>query len=111
MKFIFLLFYFYAAHGFEERKIQDAREVLRSDFQVCQVQLKNAILPDKKEFIQPLEGFVGMGWDNLENAVRSFVLRPTYNECRTTSEGLYLIADQLEVFLNSHFHSFLGNSC
>lgn len=47
--------------------------------------------------IQTFEGLIGYGWDNLRNIPMGAVWSSEFKNCRTTSDGLYLISDDMLV--------------
>ncbi|XP_065195200.1 macrophage-expressed gene 1 protein-like [Sycon ciliatum] len=42
-----------------------------------------------------LEALPGTGWDNLDHTDKGYVIDLTYDQCKTTSDGKFLIPDQM----------------
>ena len=68
-----------------------------SDADACQVLLsQNSILNENKT-LRTLDGFVGVGWDDLMNRVTIPVLKNTYANCQRVQDGTFLVPDNILV--------------
>ena len=53
--------------------------------------------PENKDLLT-FEVLPGLGWDNLANEEKGFVVNLNYSQCKTTEDGNYLIPDSMYVF-------------
>ncbi|KAE9547476.1 hypothetical protein FO519_009312 [Halicephalobus sp. NKZ332] len=73
------------------------QSVTISDVDACQLLLRQNSMLEKNETIRALDGFVGVGWDDLTNRATIPILKTTYKACKRAQDGAFFVPDNILV--------------
>ncbi|KAE9551066.1 hypothetical protein FO519_005733 [Halicephalobus sp. NKZ332] len=68
-------------------------DVVLSDVDACQVLLRKNSMLRENETVRALDGFVGVGWDDLMNRATIPILKNTYKTCKRAQDGMFFVPD------------------